>query len=80
MNKLTTCGNCPHVKLNNLGRMGVIAYCGNTDDELIVPHQFDGDKITFTRVPEFCTNENATPSVRPAPTKQWIIVPTGEHH
>jgi len=61
-----TCGTCPHMKLNNMGRFGVIAYCGITDDEMVVPHQYDGNSVITTRVPEFCKNHDAKPSKNPA--------------
>lgn len=72
---MNTCGNCPYVKLNKT-RLMTIAYCGKTEDGLIVPHEWDGPQgtIIYTRVPEFCENPDAKPSKRPAPRKDWIKI------
>ncbi|MET2897026.1 hypothetical protein ABXV22_01725 [Vibrio rotiferianus] len=69
---MKTCGNCPFVRVNKT-RLMAIAFCGKTEDGLIVPHEWrGGDALFFSRVPEFCTNENATPSSKPAPLEDWV--------
>lgn len=69
---MNTCGNCPFVRVNKT-RLMSIAFCGKTEEGLIVPHEWrGGDVIFFSRVPEFCTNEDAIPSSKPAPLEEWV--------
>ncbi len=77
--KLTTCGNCPHVKLYKTD-LFTTTYCGfggaNERTEIIVPHNYDSEAntIEYTRVPDFCEYENAETSEKSAPMKDWITI------
>lgn len=51
-----TCEGCKHLKITNT-RLLSFAYCGNEKDELIVPHEFDGEKIRLIRIPNFCSGK-----------------------
>lgn len=68
-----TCHGCPNLELNRMRTM-TIAYCGATEDGFIVPHEWNGfdNTITFTRVPDFCTNATKTKSEKPAPRSEWV--------
>lgn len=71
----TTCHGCPNLRINKM-RLMTIAYCGVTDEGLIVPHEWNGcaNTIKYTRVPEFCTNPDKTISSEPAPVADHVIV------
>lgn len=72
---MKTCGNCEYLRLSSLMRGTMVtAFCGNTDDQLIVPHSWDGEIITLWRVPEFCTNPDAIISPQRAPEAEWVTV------
>jgi hypothetical protein len=78
--KFKTCGSCEDVKIYKSKFPDfAIAYCGRTGNHktgVVVPHNSDGDSktITYTRVPNFCTNENAEKSETQANKKDWITI------
>ena len=76
--KIKTCGECEFVKLHKTPFF-TTTYCGLTGDKktgVIVPHEYNsGNKtITYTRIPEFCKNENVHISNKPAPKKFWKTI------
>lgn len=73
--KLHTCGKCEHLMFS-CSRLMTAPYCGRTQDQLIVPHFFDGEagEVTLTRVPEFCENGNAVKSSKKATKKHHVLL------
>jgi len=66
-----TCGNCDKLMLP-LNERYNHAGCQLTD--LVVPHQNDGDKLVFWRVPESCprSDTEVKKSKKPAAKKYWV--------
>ncbi len=73
-----TCGGCPHLQIKDIWRGMYTASCGLTDDELIVPHSWNGDKgkVVLHRVPEFCENPDKIKSKNPVPVKDRVTIYT----
>jgi len=73
--KLHTCGKCEHLMFAHT-QLITSPYCGMTNNQLIVPHFFDGntEEVTLTRVPEFCENDEAKKSSKPAAKKHHLTV------
>lgn len=74
-----TCAGCQHlVKNHNSSPNFLVFYCGNTEDQLIVPHsaekKADGWECMFSRVPEFCglDDSEVLKSAKPAPKRDWV--------
>ncbi|AUR88429.1 hypothetical protein NVP1113A_28 [Vibrio phage 1.113.A._10N.286.51.E7] len=70
-----TCGNCPHLEIQDIWRGMHTASCGLTDG-IIVPHKWENDTITLWRVPDFCQNKDKKPSSKQAPRKDWVEIKT----
>jgi hypothetical protein len=66
-----TCGNCPHLQITGNKRMPM-ASC--KQDDLIVPHQWDGNDFTFWRIPTCCQRtEGVIKSEKQAPKNEWVV-------
>lgn len=72
-----TCHGCKHLKSTEIMRAPV-QYCGKT--ELVVPHQFDENEITYWRVPLACPlpDDQVLKSEKKAPRKDWVTIPASE--
>ena len=68
-----TCGNCPNLYIGGIIPRMPIAACKITD--FIVPHEWNGEKFTFWRVPLDCMRQDGgvKKSTKQAPRKEWII-------
>lgn len=69
-----TCGNCPKVSFDPSQKWSVVG-CGETG--YVIPHHCDyqQEKVTFWRVPDFCPRPSVevTKSEEQAPNNEWVI-------
>jgi hypothetical protein len=67
-----TCGNCDKLMLSKNERYNHPG-CQATDD--VVPHEYDGEKLIFWRVPTHCprSDNDVKKSEKRAPKKHWVI-------
>lgn len=68
-NKEATCGNCKNAKV---GAMNIV-FCEPLDS--LIPHEFDGERYIFWRIPTFCPRESTevVKSDETAPKDKWVF-------